>query len=155
MAFSFTSKDGCCPSCVAYGRKWYIQDRNAGLGLYDFCLMSVPTEKPVVHQFKSQKDLAAWLNDFHDYEEKDPWWTEYFIRRWAKTDYYDVALLEKNGVQYRWEKKTNTLTVLPTHRQETGWFTHYRECLAASKEILAHLKDLRDVLHTNSAATCG
>lgn len=154
MAFSFTSKDGCCPSCVAFGRKWYIQDRAAGLGCYDFCLMSVTTEKPTVHQFENQKELAGWLNDIQDYQEQNEWWTEYMIRRWAKADYYDAALLEKNGIRYRWDKEANTLTVLPEHRQETGWFNHYRECLAAAKELLQRQRDQQEASHTDTAAIC-
>ena len=136
MTFSFTSKDGCCPSCVAFGRKWYIQDRAAGLGYYDYCLMSVTTDKPPIYQFENRKDLAAWLNGIEDFHEEDEWWISHFIRRCTKIDYSDIALLEKNGIQYRWDKEANTLTVLPKHRQETGWYTHYRACLSDAKELL-------------------
>lgn len=154
MAFSFTSKDGCCPSCTAFGRKWYIQDRAAGLGCYDYCLMSVTTEKPTAYRFKNQKDLAAWLNGMEDYLEKDPWWTEYFIRRWAKIDYPDAALLEKDGIQYRWDKETNTLTVLPERRQESEWFTHYRECLSYAKAFLTDLNNNQTGKASCSAGAC-
>lgn len=140
MAFVFTAKNGCCPECIAFGRRWYIMDRHLYGDTYEYCLMSVSTEPQPVYQFNSRRDLASWLNDIEDYTEKDEWWIDFFIRRWIRQDYADVALIEKNGIQYRYDKEKHTLTALPERRQESCWYEKYRECLAHSKEILRKMQ---------------
>ena len=147
MAFAFTSKNGLCPECFAYGRKWYIQDRAAGAGCYDYCLMSVSTEPPKVHQFKSLAEVAAWLNNSDHLESSDTW-VDILIRRWALADYDNLALIEKNGIQYRLDKIANTLTELPERRWEAGWFSSYRECLAEAKKILQQKSNMQMSLFT-------
>lgn len=133
--FTFASKNGLCPECRAYGRKWYIQDRAVGTGCYDYCLMSVTTEPPKAYQFKNLAEVAAWLNN-SDQLESDEVWVGILIRRWTIADADNLALIEKNGVQYRLDKIAHTLTELPERRQETGWFNSYRECLTEAKDIL-------------------
>lgn len=136
MKFAFTSKNGSCPECRAFGRRWYIMDRNLYYDKYEHCLMSVTLEPQPKYQFRDKVELASWLNGFTNYQERDPWWTDHFISRYIKTDYSDMALIVKDGVQYRYEKEKNLLVVLPEHRRESCWYDSYRECLTDAKELL-------------------
>ena len=138
MDFAFRAKNGFCPECIAFGRKWYIMDSSAGSGFYDHCLMSVPTDHHETLQFNNLSEIAAWL-DNTDHLERDQAWIGILIRRHTVADYQDLALVEKSGVQYRLDKTHFTLTALPERRQETGWFNSYRECLVAAKKILKEL----------------
>lgn len=134
--FAFKAKDGLCPECIALGRKWYIQDRHCYGDTYEYCLMSVTLEQQPVYRFKDLAEIAAWLNDLTDYQEKDSWWVGHMIRRWTVADYDDKALIEKNGIQFQLDKTKHTLTVLPKSRQETVWYDKYRDCLAEAKKLI-------------------
>lgn len=136
MIFRFSSQNGQCPACYAFGRKWYIQDRCSGTNYYEHCLMSVSTDPQQVYQFANQKEIAEWLLDTALHYEENDWQIGYLIRQKTKIDYSDAALIEKNGIEYRFDKIKNTLTALPKRRQETGWFNSYRECLAEAKDLL-------------------
>lgn len=136
MKFAFTSKNGFCPECTAFGRKWYIKDRHRYDNVYEYCLMSVPLSPPLVYQFKDKKEVALWLNGFDHLSEREEQLIGLYINRWIQADYGDLALVEKNGIQYRYDKAKNILTALPERRQETCWYDKYRECLADAKELL-------------------
>ena len=100
--------------------------------------MSVSLDPPPVRCFNDKSQIASWLNGFENYREKDEWWTEELIRRKTKwdCDYGDLALVVKDGVQYRYDKKKLTLTALPERIQETCWYDSYRECLSEAKRFL-------------------
>lgn len=136
MEFVFSNKNGCCPECNAFGRKWYIMDRLLYDNVYEYCLMSMPLTPQPVYQFKDKASLAAWLNGSGDFSKHDDLWLDYFISRWIKDDCNDVALVEKDGIQYRYEKAHNILKALPERRQESGWYEKYRECLTDAKVFL-------------------
>lgn len=139
MRYVFRRKDGQCPECIAFGRRWYIQDRLLYGNVYEHCLMSVTTRPQQVLKFNEKVELVSWLNGFSEYREKDDWWIDWMIRRWTKIDYEEVALIEKDGVQYRYDKVQLTLTALPERRRESGWYESYRECVADAKAFLQKL----------------
>ena len=144
MAFVFTSKNGCSPECRAFGRRWYIKDRHLYGNVYEYCLMSVTTDPQPVYQFADKQALAGRLNNIESFSEKEAQLIDYYyIPRWIKIDCSDIALVEKDGIQYRYDKEKNTLTVLPAHRQESCWYDLYRECLADAKKFLQKLRDNR------------
>lgn len=136
--FRFTAKDGYCPQCSAYGRRWYIRDRYVGLREYEYCLMSVSEEDPVQYSFKNKGELAAWLNGDKKNTEYDDAVADFVISQHINCNgnYSDRALLSLRDVEYIWDKRKNTLTEVQERRQETGWFDSYMECLIAAKEIL-------------------
>lgn len=140
MGYVFRAKDGLCPECIAFGRKWLIMDRNI-YGHYEFSLFSIPMEKPPVYQFRDLKEVVCWLNDFDSLSEKEEPLLEYYLRRWIVADYYTLALIEKNGIQYRYDKGSFSLSKLPERKQESGWFSGYRECLQYAKTILETFKE--------------
>lgn len=140
MEFSFTSKNGYCPECNAFGRKWYIKDRHIYGDTYEYCLMSMPLIPQPVYKFQDLHDVAAWLSGISDLARKEDLWLQYFISRWIKDDCGDVALVEKDGVQYRYEKENHLLKALPERRQESCWYDKYRECLADAKAHMRHLQ---------------
>lgn len=135
-SFVFTSRNGCCPECIAFGRKWFIQDRPYYGNTYEYCLMSVTLDAQPTYCFKDKKELADWLNGPFTFRKNEDFWTDFCISRWTKVDYNDVALIEKDGIQYRYDKEKITLTVIPERRQESCWYDKYRECLADAKEHL-------------------
>lgn len=141
IAYRFTATNGKCPSCIAFGRKWYIQDRNAGGGEYEYCLMSVSTEPSKMLKFKSKKEVAEWLNDTHGIRSDDI--ADYIISTKMLVNYQECVMLEKNDRRYRFHKKTNTLTELKKSVQETGYFERYNECLRIAKEILEKKEKLQ------------
>lgn len=99
--------------------------------------MSVTMASQPIYVFNDKESLAAWLNNIEAFGEKEKQLIDYYyIPRWVKIDCGDIALIEKNGIQYRYDKARNTLAVLPTHRQESCWYDKYRECLADAKEML-------------------
>lgn len=137
MKFTFTSKDGHCPECTAFGRKWYIKDRYLYDNVYEYCLMSIPISPPAIYQFQDKKAVALWLNGFDHLSEREEQLIDFYINRWIQADCSDMALVEKNGIQYRYDKVKNTLTSLPERRQESCWYDKYCECLADAKALLA------------------
>lgn len=109
--------------------------------------MSVTTDPQPVYQFADKKALASWLNNIETFRKTDEAWIDLiYISRWIKIDYNDIALVEKDGIQYRYDKTANTLTILPKHRQESYWYDKYRECLAEAKELL-HKISQKQVCH--------
>lgn len=99
--------------------------------------MSVPLSPPLVQQFKDKKAVALWLNGFDHLSEREEQLLDLYINRWIQADYGDLALVEKNGTQYRYDKVKNTLISLPERRQESCWYDKYRECLSDAKELLS------------------
>ena len=142
MSFVFSSKNGCCLECIAFGRRWYIKDRHMYYDKYEHCLMSVTTDPQPVYRFSDKKELAGWLNNIETFSEREEKLIDlYYIPRWIKTDYGNLALIVKDGIQYRYDKEKNTLTVLPEHRQESPWYDKYRECLTDAKELLQKISE--------------
>ena len=139
MKFAFTSKNGFCPECTAFGRKWFIKDRHLYGDVYEYCLMSSPLSPPLVYQFPDKKAVALWLNGFDHLSEREEHLIDFYIHRWIQDECSDLALIEKNGIQYRYDKAKYTLTSLPEHRQESCWYDKYRECLVDAKEFLSKL----------------
>lgn len=140
MGYVFRAKDGLCPECIAFGRKWIIMDRKLHDGHYEFSLFSIPIEKPPVYQFRDLKEVVCWLNDFDSLSEKEEPLLNYYLRRWIVADCYNLALIEKNGVQYRYDKGSFSLTKISERKQEIGWFSGYRECLWMAKEFLEKIE---------------
>ena len=136
MNFIFKTQNGSCPTCVAFGRIWYIQDREIGTNCYEYALFSKSADKPKEYQFKTRSDVAKFLNDCEDdgavYSELT---MDYIISRQTRVGCWDSAIIEKNGVLYRFNKNKNTLTEIHESRQETG-FMSYLACLNTAKDIL-------------------
>lgn len=136
MNFTFKSKDGFCPTCEAFGRIWYIQDREIGTNCYEYALFSKSADKPKEYQFKQRRDVAMFLNDCkNDNAIYDAITTEYIISRQTVVECWDSAIIEKKGSLYRFNKNKNTLTEISKSKQETG-FMSYLACLNMAKDIL-------------------
>ena len=134
--YTFTAKDGHCPGCNAFGRRWYIQDKYIGGDKYEYALMSrsLAIEEPLV--FLNKGHLAKWLNgDGSDRNYEDDI-ADFIISRHIYFDSSDKALLSKDGINYIYDKAKITLTKSVDSVQETGWCSTYLECLNMAKDIL-------------------
>lgn len=149
--YNFSSKNGFCPQCLAFGRCWYIQDRFIGGSAYEYCLMSETNEKSKEYIFKSKKEIAKWLNEDESNIEYDESTVDYIIS--CNTDlscnYYDKVIITHHGADYIYNKKHNTLTAMKEKKQETGWFDSYRECVKIAKEILCSIEKKEISMSTN------
>lgn len=142
MDFVFKSTfTGGCPECMAFGRRWYIKDRFVSENVYEYCLMSVDTGSQITYKFNSLRELTEWICGVKDLSKE----TEHFIKNWylkryVKFETTDAALLKKDGIEYRLDKKAFTLSQLHECIQETGWHSSYRDCLETSKGILRRME---------------
>ena len=136
MEFTFRSVNGFCPSCKAFGRVWYIKDRCISNNIYEYCLMSKELKERPVYRFKNHAEIAKWLNKDESNCEYDELTTEIIINRSTITNYADMALVERDNIQYKFDKRKNTLAELVQQKQETGWHEKYIDCLKVAKEIL-------------------
>ena len=138
MKYVFRSQDGFCPQCIAFGRTWIIRDRHIYGNTYEYCLTSIPLDPPPKFHFRNKAEVAAWLNEMDDNQlfQEDEYWIDFYIRRWTVYSSGDNALIEKKGIEYRYNRKTNVVVQIPSERQETGWFPGYRECVSVATEIL-------------------
>lgn len=132
--FVFQSKNGYCPECIAFGRKWYIQDRELYPGMYEYCLRSFALDDTEKKYFQSTSEVVAWFQGIETNVERET--AEWIIKRYSYLNTENAAILVKGGKTYRYDKKENSVTRVPEHRSETGWFSSYRECLQAAKDIL-------------------
>lgn len=135
--YTFSSKNGFCPQCIAFDRRWFIQDRFFG-GRYEYCLMSVSTKEPVRYSFKNKSEIAKWLNGDDSNTKYDDTVAGYIISHstdW-RFDYPDRAMVNCRGMDYVYDKQKNVLTAVEERKQETGWVVSYFECLKMAKEIL-------------------
>ena len=139
MNFTFNSKNGLCPSCKAFGRIWYIQDRYISSGNYEYCLMSLEEQKKPIQKFKDISKVAQWLNNDESDAVYDKTVAEYIISRSTIKAYSEVVLIEKDNVEYRLNKTQCTIQEIRQPRKETGWHDGYIECLKVAKEILQKL----------------
>ena len=139
MNFTFNSKNGLCPSCKEFGRIWYIQDRYISSGNYEYCLMSREEQAKPIQKFKDISKVAQWLNNDESNAVYDKAVAEYIINRSTINACSEVALIEKNNVEYRLNKTQCTIQEISQPRKETGWHDSYMECLKAAKEILQKL----------------
>ena len=136
MEFTFKSINGFCPSCKAFGRIWYIKDRCISNNVYEYALMSKELKTRPVYKFKKHAEIAKWLNKDESNCEYDELTIDIIINRHIVKDFTNMALIERDGIQYRFDKQANTLAVLPQYKQETGWHEKYTDCLKVAKEIL-------------------
>lgn len=135
MGIKFTREDGLCPYYIGFGRKWYIQDKDAGWGAYDYCLMSVPDKEPESFKFETKQNVAKWLKEIE--YDMDDWDAKMLIGQHVVYSTQDSAILEKDGVEYSWDKTTNKVRRIFEPKQETGWFSKYYECLEESKKYIS------------------
>lgn len=133
---------GFCPQCSAFGRRWYITERNiSNSDQYEYCLMSVSTEPENKYKFKNLRKVTEWICNIEDLSKQDDWHIKnWFLSRYSKYEDYDTMLLEKDGIQYRLDKQTLIITQLHEHIQETGWCSTYNECLNLAKEKLERME---------------
>lgn len=143
MDYKFTSKNGLCPQCIAFGKRYWIQDKHIGGDAYEYCLMSLPAvrKKP---EFQNKIELASWING-HDMEReiqddtKRNELADFVISSKIVHDlrfcFEDCKLVKNKGRKFVLYKDSTIKEYIdPT--QETGWFQTYLECLNVSKEIL-------------------
>lgn len=144
--YKFSSKNGHCPQCIAFGKRYWIQDKLIGGNTYEYCLMSTPTEARKKIRFKNKIELANWINgeDIEDKTKDDSLRNnaaKLIISFSTKASYRfsDRKLIEgKEGKFILYENFLAEEYMEPT--QETGWFDTYAECLDMSKEILRKKK---------------
>lgn len=136
MEFTFRAVNGFCPSCKAFGRIWYIQEKCISNNTYEYALMSKELKERPVYRFKNHAEIAKWLNKDEKEWKYDELTTDFLIHQYTVSDYTDMALIERDDIQYRFDKKKNTLTELPQSRRETGWHEKYNDCLKVAKAIL-------------------
>lgn len=143
MKFTFKPPScGACPQCIAFGRRWYITERNiSNSDLYEHCLMSVSTEPQVTHKFQNLRKVTEWICGIADLSKEDDWYIKnWYLSRYIKYEDSEAFLLEKDDIQYRLDKQTFIITQLHRHIQETGWCSTYNECLNLAKEHLEKIK---------------
>lgn len=145
--YIFRAENGFCPKCEAFGRIWYIFERNIYGNKYEHCLMSMPIEEPDGLCFKNKKEIAAWLNgDKIEAGEYTDEMADYIINYNTVPgfNFAEKAMLEKDGVKYRYDREKNLLTEYREDKQETGYFDNYYDCLKAAKEILENIEKLQE-----------
>lgn len=120
-------------------------DKNIYGNQYEYCLMSIPIEEPEGLCFKDKKEVAAWLNGKYGAEEYTNETADYIINYNTVFgfNYAKKAMLEKDGVKYRYDREKNLLTEYREGKQETGYFAKYNDCKRAAKEILENMEKSR------------
>lgn len=137
--YTFTSKNGMCPQCNAFGRKYFIQDRPIDGRAYEYALMSCPSGKRQTLKFPDRHRLASWLVGM---DISDDIAASLIISQHTVHDYPDMALLKKDRQMFVVKKEELSLREYIEPSQETGWFPAYAECLRMAKEILNRMESM-------------
>ena len=133
MDYTFVSKDGFCPTCVAFGKKWFIQDRYIGGGKYEYALMSRPLEKKATTHFVNVKKMVSSIIGS---EISDDIAANLLLSQMTEYQCDSYRMIENNGVKFVWDGKRKELREYTEPKQETGYCNTYLECLNIAKEIL-------------------
>ena len=138
MEYTFKSKDGHCPESIAFGRRYYIQDRYIGAGRYEYALMSRPDM--VVHsiRFKSRKDCVSYLVGT---TVGDDITANLLMGQLIDYQCGNLMMLNTGDQKYVWDEENKTLRTYTEPVQETGYCDTYSECLGMAKKILSRLQE--------------
>lgn len=141
MEYKFTSEKGYCPQCIAFGKRYYIQDKYIGADEYNYALMSIPLDREEPKQFKDKKELMSYLLNsvVNDDITANLLMSQRVIRSSGS-----YKMLEENGMQYIWSEEHKTLRVYVEPKQETGYFENYLDCLTMAKKILLDMEYQRN-----------
>lgn len=137
MNYKFSGKDGHCPECVAFGKRYYIQDKYIGQDKYNYALMSMSVDVEKPKQFKNKKELASYL---YGSDILDDIAVDLLIGQVTKVQSSSGRILEHSGSVYIWSEERKTLTRYIEPKQETGWCDTYLECLQMAKKILLNME---------------
>lgn len=133
MNYTFVSKDGFCPSCVAFGICWFIKDRYIGGGKYEYALMSRSLEEKVPIHFTNIKMMVSNLVGL---EITDDIAVNLLLSQMTEYQCSSHRMIEYNNIKYIWNDERKELREFKESRQETGYCSTYLECLYMAKEIL-------------------
>lgn len=137
MNYKFVEKDGHCPECVAFGKRYYIRDMHIGAGKYSYALMSEPAmrEKPMYF-----RDKAALVSYFAEQVIDDELAVDLLLDQWTIYQVSSGRILVVGGTAYSWIEESKTLRKLTEPKQETGYCDTYWDCLHMAKKILSKLE---------------
>ena len=133
MNYTFVSKDGFCPSCVALGKRWFIKDRYIGGEKYEYALMSRSLEEKVPIHFTNIKMMVSNLVGL---EITDEIAVNLLLSQITEYQCSSYRMIEYNDIKYIWNDERNELREYTEPKQETGYCSTYLECLYMAKEIL-------------------
>lgn len=133
MDYTFVSKDGFCPSCVAFGKRWFIKDRYICGDKYEYALMSRPLEEKAPIRFTNVKMMVSNLVGS---EITDDIAVNLLLSQMTEYQCSSHRMIEHNGIKYIWNNECKELREYKEPKQETGYCSTYLECLNMAKEIL-------------------
>lgn len=136
--YRFMSENGHCPQCNAFGRKYYIQDRDIGAGKYEYALMSMPIDPPAAQSFPSEKEMVSFLIGQNI---TDAITISLLLNQMTIYHSGSLCMLEQKDMKYVWDGTQKELREYTDPKQETGYCTSYRECLNMAKEILKNKEE--------------
>ena len=135
--FVFTSENGMCPQCTAFGKKYFIQDRLIGGRDYEYALMSYPAGKCETLKFPDKNKLVSWLIKS---DVTDDIAANLIIGQHTLHRYSDTFLLEIEERMFVMKESDLSLREYIEPVQETGWFDKYKECLNTAKKLLDEMR---------------
>lgn len=133
MNYTFVSKDGFCPSCVAFGKRWFIKDRYIGGEKYEYALMSRLLEEKSPANFANVKEMVSSLVGS---EITDDIAVNLLLSQMTEYKCSSHRMIEYNDIKYIWNEERKELREYKEPKQETGYCNTYLECLNMAKEIL-------------------
>lgn len=133
MNYVFRSENGYCPKCVAFGRLYYIQDRNIGGEKYEYALMSKPAEKMESTHFKDKNEMIGSLLGI---TITDNIAANIYLDQMTEYQCGNRRMLDISGEKFIWDDTRKELRKYTEPKQETGYCNTYLECLNMAKEIL-------------------
>ena len=131
--YTFVSKNGFCPSCVAFGKRWFIKDRYIGGEKYEYALMSRPLEEKAPIHFMNIKMMVSNLVGS---EITDDIAVNLLLSQMTEYQCSSHRMIEYNDIKYIWNDERKELREFTEPKQETGYCSTYLECLNMAKEIL-------------------
>lgn len=117
---TFRTGGGECPYYIANGIKYFIQDRNAGGGTYEYSLQCTDAKTERI-KMDSLENAVKYLGC--------GWWN-------ARMEYEGIYTIHLEGKIYVFNDRIKALWQLKEPLILTGWYDSYRDCLKASKEIV-------------------
>ena len=122
MDYTFVSKDGFCPSCVAFGKRWFIKDRYIGGDKYEYALMSRYLEEKVPTHFANVKMMVSSLVGS---EITDEIAVNLLLSQITEYQCSSYRMIEYNDIKYIWNDERKELREYTEPKQETGYCSTY------------------------------
>lgn len=140
MKYTFRSKKGYCPECIAFGKVYYIQDRYIGGEKYEYALMSRSLEKSTPRKFPDAKKMVSYIigSDITNDITANLLLSQMMVYQCSQ-----YRMIERDGTKYVRDDSKKELRDYIEPKQETGYCDTYLECLNMAKEFLKKVEQER------------